>query len=365
MVIGVDGNEANVKQRVGVSVYTFNLLHYFKKQASSNLRFKIFLKNKPLPDLPKKSPYFNYEVVPGKFLWSQIFLPLHLYQKKDIDLFFAPAHYGPRFSPAPLVVTIHDLSYLNYPNDFLKKDLYQLRHWTKYSVKKAKKIIAVSNSTKKDLINYYHLPEEKISVVYNGYEKKPHLPLSKLKLKKVNKPYLLYVGTIQPRKNISLLLETFQKINQIYPQYELIIAGKKGWLYQSIFEKVENLGLEDRVFFTDFISDYQLAYLYQNAFCLVMPSFYEGFGLPILEAMSFGCPVISSFSSSLPEIGGNAALYFDPKSSYDLFEKIVKLINNPTLRKEMIKKGRQQIKQFSWITCGKETLKVIIDAAKK
>ena len=352
MIIGIDGNEANVKKKVGVSVYTFNLLHYFKKFAKPDLSFIIFLKNPPLDDLPKETVNFSYRIVQGKFLWSQIFLPYSLYKKKDIDVFFSPAHYGPRFLPVPLVVTVHDLAYLYFPNEFLKKDLYQLRNWTQYSIKKAVKVIAVSNTTKKDLINSYHLPENKIEVVYNGYEKYLKVVSSKLKVNQTDNPYILYVGTLQPRKNITTLIKAFQKINQIYPEYELIIAGKKGWLYQKIFEAAAEAGLEDKVFFTDFISDNQLVYLYQNAFCLVLPSLYEGFGLPILEAMSYRCAVISS------------CLYFDPGNINDLVEKILKLRNSKTLRKEMIEKGLERVKQFSWKTCAEKTLSVIKSAVQ-
>jgi len=358
MIIGVDGNEANVEKKVGVSVYTLNLLNYFKKNSDRLTRFKIFLKNKPLSHLPSSSSYFSYEVVSGQFLWSQIFLPFRLF-KKDIDVFFSPAHYGPRFCPAPLVVTIHDLSYIYYPNEFLKKDLYQLKNWTNYTVKAAKKIIAVSNSTKNDLIKIYKVPPQKIEVIYNGFNQYKGIKASSLRERKLQKPYILYIGTLQPRKNLINLIRAFYKFNQIYPQFELIIAGKKGWLYQKIFEEVENLGIEDKVFFTDYVTDYQLVYLYQNAFCLVIPSFYEGFGLPVLEAMSFNCPVLASFSSSLPEVGGEACLYFNPEDINDLTEKLIKLNNDLLLRKKLIKNGKERIKLFSWDKCGQETLQIL------
>jgi len=362
ITIGVDGNEANVLQQVGVSVYTLNLLKYFKKNTHSKLSFKVFLKEKPLDHLPQPSKYFSYEVIPGKFLWSQIFLPLRLL-KKDIDVFFSSAHYGPRFCPVPLIVTIHDLSYIYYPQEFLKNDLYKLRNWTKYTVKKAKKIIAVSNTTKNDLIKVYKIPKEKIEVIYNGYNRFQGIKASSFKEKKFKRPYIFYIGTLQPRKNLINLIRAFYKFHQIYPEFELIIAGKKGWLYQKIFEEVENLGIEDKVFFTDYITDHQLVFLYQNAFCLVIPSFYEGFGLPILEAMQFNCPVIASFSSSLPEVGGDACLYFDPQNINDLTEKLMKLKNDLTLRKKMIKEGKKRIKLFSWKKCAEQTLKIIKEAA--
>ncbi|MFZ6034987.1 MAG: glycosyltransferase family 4 protein [Patescibacteria group bacterium] len=359
MIIGVDGNEANVERRVGVSVYALNLLRYFCKWATDTARFKVYLRTPPQADMPKENRYFKYEVVPGAFLWSQIFLPLKLYSQKDIDVFFSPAHYLPRFCPVPSVVTIHDLSYLFFPEDFLKKDLYQLKTWTRYSVNAAKAIVAVSETTKRDIVKNYGVPSSKVNVIHNGYEKKHLLSESKLRLLESDHPYILYVGTLQPRKNINTLIEAFYKFKHLYPDFKLVIAGKKGWLYEKIFDLVTDLGLEDDVYFTDYISDNQLIFLYKNAFCYVMPSLYEGFGIPPLEAMSMGCPVISSITSSLPEISGDAALYFDPKSPFDLVEKLKKLKETPELRKSLIKKGYHRIKQFSWETCASETLDVI------
>lgn len=359
MIIGVDGNEANVERRVGVSVYTLNLLKYFNKRANGELKFKIYLRFEPREDMPRENANFKYEIVPGSFLWSQIFLPYRLFTRKGIDVFFSPAHYLPRFCPVPTVVTIHDLSYLYFPKDFLKKDLYQLTSWTKYSVDSASRIIAVSETTKKDIIKSYKIPSQKIKVVYNGYEKKRLLSESKLRLLESNHQYILYVGTLQPRKNIDTLIKAFYKFTHDYPAFKLVIAGKKGWLYNDIFDLVTDLGLEDDVYFTDYISDNQLIFLYKNAFCFVMPSLYEGFGIPPLEAMSFGCPVISSKTSSLPEVSGDAALYFDPKNSFDLFEKLKKLKENPDLRKSLIKKGATRIKQFSWENCADTTLSLI------
>lgn len=360
MIIGIDGNEANVTEQVGVSVYTLNVLQYFHKKAGSSLQFNIFLRDEPLPHLPKQIPYFTYITVSPKWLWSQLFLPFYLLTHRNIDIFFSPAHYAPRFSPAPSVVTIHDLSYFYYPQDFLKEDLYKLKYWTKYSVRKAKKVIAVSQNTKQDLTKFYSTPQEKIEVVFNGYERKIKNPQGKSqKLMFVrNNPYILYVGTLQPRKNIPTLIKAFKLFSMNNPQFQLVITGKKGWLYDEIFNEVRNQGLEQKIIFTGYVPDEELPTLYKNAFCFVLPSLYEGFGIPLLEAMSFKCPVISSNTSSLPEIGGDACLYFDPRDENELVEKLEKL-KDSKLRDELSKKGSERIKLFSWEKCATQTLEVI------
>ncbi len=367
MIIGIDGNEANVDSHVGVSVYTLNLLTYFQKNSNDSVRFNIYLKNKPKNFLPEQTKNFRYITVPGPIAWSQIFLPLYLNTHRPDDIFLSPAHYSPRSLRSPLIVTIHDLSYFYYPDEFLKKDLYKLTNWTKDSITKAKKIIAVSKTTKKDILKFYNVPEEKVSVIYNGYEKNDtnenkddntNTDLSDLK------KYILYVGTIQPRKNLTTLIEAFAKFHTEQPDYKLIIVGRKGWLYEEIFNKVKEMNVEDSVIFTGYLPDSTVKKLYKDAFCFVLPSLYEGFGLPVLEAMSMGCPVIASFSSSLPEIGGEACLYFDPKNPAELTEKMNTLLQSSELRAELIQKGKERVKEFSWETCAKQTLDLIINTQK-
>lgn len=360
MIIGIDGNEANVREKVGVSVYTTELLTYFQKKAEQDLQIIVFLRHPPTTRLPKETSFYRYEIVNGPVLWSQVFLPLRLFLKRNIDVFFSPAHYSPRYCPVPLVVTIHDLAFFYYPNEFLKQDLYKLKNWTSQSVKKAKCIVAVSKNTKKDILKYYDLPAEKIAVVYNGFEKtaQKQTPSSFAK-----KPYVLFTGTLQPRKNITLLIRSFADFSKLHKDYSLVIAGKKGWLYEQIFKDVTHLGMDSKVIFTDYVSDSELIGLYKNAEFFVMPSLYEGFGVPVLEALSYGCPVISSFSSSLPEVAGDASLYFDPTDAKDLTEKMILLTENKNLRKDLVAKGKEQLKKFSWQKCAEETLAVIKNAA--
>ncbi|MDA1316669.1 MAG: glycosyltransferase family 1 protein [bacterium] len=368
MIIGIDGNEANVEHKVGVSVYTQSMLEHFAKVSSTNTSFKVFLRSMPLPTMPKETPHYSYEVIKGSRMWSQVFLPWRLYKKKDIDVFFSPAHYSPRYCPVPLVVTIHDLSYYYYPDEFLKKDLYKLTNWTAASIGKAREIIAVSKTTKKDIQKYFDVDEEHLHVIYNGFEKHT-LPKNGIDVLKeydlIKQKYLMYVGTLQPRKNIPTLVEAFAAFHKTNKDFKLVIVGKHGWLFDNLFESVKKYNVEDAVIFTGFIPDEKVAQLYSNAFCFVLPSLYEGFGIPILEAMSYRCPVISSHASSLPEIGADACLYFDPKDSNDLQEKISMLYENKSTYSTLIKAGEDRVKNFSWEQSAKDTLDVIIQAGNK
>src|SRR3989344_66711 len=362
MVIGIDGNEANVAQKVGVSIYAEQLLRYFQKQANPKLGFIIYLRQKPLSHMPTENTFYKYRVIPGSFLWSQLFLPLDLFFRRKIDIFFTPAHYAPRFLPVPLVVTIHDLSYFYFPDEFLRNDLYKLINWTAYSVRKASQIIAVSKTTKKDLAEFYHLNDDRVRVIYNGFDKPINPPEQSPVLKSYHlqkEAYVLFVGTLQPRKNLTTLIDAFSRFYALYPHFKLVLTGKKGWLYDKIFFEIQHKGLEDHVVITGYLPNSEVAILYRDAFCFVFPSLYEGFGIPLLEAMSYGCPVISSHSASLPEVGGDACLYFDPKDSQDLLEDLIRLKSESSLKTSLIKKGHERLKQFSWEKCAKETLEVL------
>ena len=239
MIIGIDGNEANVPNRVGVSVYTYEMLSFFQKKSNEAQRFIVYIRKDPSADLPEETPYFSYRVVKPDFIWSQMSLPVDLFMNKKPDVFFSPAHYAPRVSPVPTVVTIHDLAYKYFPKEFLSSDLYKLNKWTEYSVKKARRVICVSNHTKKDLVNFYPQIKDKTAVVLNGFREKK-LETKKLELRS-RTPYILFVGTIQPRKNISTLIEAFEKFVETRPNYELKIVGKKGWLYDETLDRIKRL----------------------------------------------------------------------------------------------------------------------------
>jgi len=398
LLIGIDGNEANIKNRVGVGKYAYEVLwQLYKNQKSKiknqkyNLKFKIYLKDKPRNDLPLEDDWWQYQVVGPRKLWTQIGLPLALLKDcrlkgRQINVFFTPTHYAPRFCPCPRVISIMDLSFLHFPEMFRKKDLYQLKNWTAYSIKKAAKILTISQASKSDIIKYYQVPEEKVVVTYPG------TTMQKLKSKNQKDPvkfalqthgasienikkkyniegdYILSVGTLQPRKNYTKLIEAFGKIlKQVQnDSLGLVIVGKKGWMWEEILEAPKKFGVADKVKFLDYISDEDLLALYNGAKCFVLISLYEGFGLPVLEAMKQGCPVVVSNISSLPEVVGEAGILVDPNDVEDITKGILRVLNfNTSEYEKYVKMGRQQASKFSWEKCAKETLEVLKEVANR
>lgn len=364
MLIGIDGNEANVEKRVGISEYSFELLKKFEESHPSDgwIKFQIYLKNSPLIHMPRERDGWKYRVVHPSRLWTQIGLPLELYlNTQRPDVFFSPTHYAPRFSSIPLAISVMDLSYIYYPNMFRASDLYQLRHWTAYSIMQAKRIFTISEASKNDIINYYQINPDKVVVTYPGVKLKVQNSMQNTNVLKqkyaIDKEYILFVGTLQPRKNLVRLIEAFSKI--ALDTLDLVIIGKKGWLYDEIIKAPKIYGADQRVKFLDFVPNEDLPYFYENALCFVLPSLYEGFGLPVLEAMQYGCPVVISNVSSLPEVGGDAVLYVDPLNTNDIVEKISVIVGDKKLREKLKKLGKQQVKKFSWEKTAKQTLGVL------
>lgn len=364
MIIGIDANEANLPQKVGVGQYAFNLLWEIYNQDQKNTYY-IFLKNLPREELPKSRKNWHYLVFGPQKLWTKIALPLYLYTRSPkLNLFYSFNHYSPSFSPFPCIPTIHDIGYLQDPSQFTKKDFYQLKNWTEASLKKAFHIMAVSQFTKNELIKTYQIPSEKISIIYNGVAELPNLSSSefhKLKNKfNINSPYFLSVGTLKPNKNYSFLISTFAKFLSKHPNYQLVIAGKKGWLYTDIATLVDKLNLNSQVIFTDYLSDKEKFSLYQHSVSLIIPSTYEGFGIPAIESQKCGSPVIASNIPPLKEVLENSALYIDPQNPKTLLKAMTE-IKDQKVRRKLISLGLKQSQKFTW----KKSAKTLINLFSK
>jgi len=304
---------------------------------------------------------FRFKILNKTYLWNNL-LPFKI-KKYNFDLIHNPGQIPifKKFDGISLI-TIHDLSTFLFSKEHPLSRVIINKLILKRTIRNCNFIIVDSENTKKDVIKIFKVPEEKIDVVYLGVDekykilnKKQSLFLSK-KYTKTDK-FILYVGTLEPRKNIPNLIRAYCKIKDKLP-YKLIITGKKGWKYKPIFDLISELKLEDDVIFTGYIPEEDLPALYNGASAFVFPSLYEGFGLPPLEAMACGCPVITSNTSSLPEVVGDAGIMVDPNDVDELAKQIERVLTDKKLRDSMIKKGLKQAKKFSWEKCAKETLKV-------
>lgn len=367
MVIGFDGSRAFVPERTGTEKYSYELLKSLAHIDHKNT-YIVYLRPDSQVDLKDWPENFQFKVLNYPRLWTQAGLALQTFTDK-IDVLFVPAHTLPILRKPGLktVMTVHDLGAEFLPTTHQLKQRLYLGFITKYQLNCATKLISVSQSTKKDLINQ-GIEGEKISVIYEGFDnslfKPPSLDIYSSILKQFdleNQKYFLFVGTIQPRKNLGNLIKAFKGFKNVFPQTEikLVLAGGKGWLSEDIFTLPKKLGIKECVKFLGRVKDEELPALYSGALAFTYPSLYEGFGLPILEAMACSCPVITSNSSSLPEVAGDGAIYADPLSVEQILEAMFKIAQNDSLRDNLITKGSKQVEKFSWEKCAQETLEVL------
>jgi glycosyltransferase involved in cell wall biosynthesis len=371
MIIGIDGNEANVPERVGVNTYAFELLRNLWKlqdEWKGEHRIIVYLKESPKQDMPKETPDFKYEVIKDGGAWILTKLVPHLFlEKPRCDIFFSPSHYIPPIAPMPRVCSIMDLGYLEHTEQFRKKDFWQLKIWSAISIYISKAIIAISNSTKADIVRHYPFAKDKVYVTHLAYDAtRFNTNISDEDVRRVRSrysivtDYVLYLGTLKPSKNIEGLVEVFSKLKLQNSKLKLVIAGKKGWMFDSIFKKVRELGLEDRVVFTDYVEEANKPALIKGAKLFVLPSFWEGFGLDVLNAMACGVPVVVSNVGSLPEVVGEAGVKVDPKDPESIAKGIGEVLSAPiTKYNSLVEKGLAQAKKFSWEKTARETLKII------
>ena len=308
----------------------------------------------------------RYEVRKPKRFWAFSVFAKEVCSDKP-DVIFMPIQTFPFFgrNHPKTVVTVHDLAFLLFPRHFTFFRRKMLEFHTRRAVRLSDKIIVPSEATKRDIIHFYGVKENKIVVVYHGFsqnllETKKNRDESVLKITGHN-PYVLFVGSIQPRKNIVSLVRAFEimKQNGDNADLKLVLCGGKGWLYEDIYKEIAESPCSKDILFTGSVKGDLLAAFYRNALFFVMPSLYEGFGLPVLEAMSFGLPVICSNNSSLGEVAGDAALLIDPYRISDIGEKMGILAADKELRVQLSAKSLERAKDLSWKKAARETLKVL------
>jgi glycosyltransferase involved in cell wall biosynthesis len=342
--------------------------------------FVIFLRKENWSEYQPTSP--NFKKVLADCQWyslaEQILMPFQIRQAK-VDLMHFPHFNVPVLYRKPFVITIHDLILKRFPTR-RASTLGLIRYWLKNlayqlvissAIKRAKKIITVSSFTKNDILRYFRVEPKKVKVIYEGAPILSGVSFQSSTLRmrslqghysqgqtlKIKKPYLLYVGNAYPHKNLERLILAFQKLSEEKKDLQLVLVGELDYFYQRLQKQFSNI---EGVVFADFVSDQELAGLYQNASLYVFPSLYEGFGLPPLEAMAYNLPVICSRASCLPEILGEAAIYFDPEDADDMVGKIKRALEDKDLQEKLILEGGKRIQRYSWEKMAQKVFEVYL-----
>jgi glycosyltransferase involved in cell wall biosynthesis len=366
MKIGIDISQL-AYQGTGVAAYTENLITNLLKIDKENeyIFFYSSLRQKLPENLKSKISNLKSSHIPPlflEFLWNRLhILPIETFTGK-LDVFHTSDWTEPPTN-CPKVTTIHDLAIFKYPETFIPKGGHNIIQNQKRKLAWVKKesdiVIAVSENTKRDIVDILKIPENKIKVVYEAqegiYEEKKSIDsVGKVKSKYgINGKYLLSVGTLEPRKNIKRVIEAYKILTSQFPEMALIICGKMGWGEEVEKWKIGNGNGEIK--FLGYVPKGDLACLYQGAECFVYPSLYEGFGLPVLDAMASGCPVVTSNISSLPEVSGDAGILVNPGDVEEIAKGIVEALEK---KESLAKKGLIQASKFSWEKTARETLKI-------
>ncbi len=372
MRIGIDCRtilNPSVGEGAGVGHYTYYLVKHLLKLDKKN-KYVLFFdhRSSSVQEFKRKQveiirfPFSEYKrYLP--YAYSHVFVTRVLNQA-NLDLFHSPANVIPLQYTKPAVVTVHDLAIYQHPEWFPPKQDFSVKVLVPRSLAKAKQIIAVSHSTANDIKKEFHIPASHITVIHEGYEavKMPsklatHAVRKKFKL---SEQYFFYVGTLEPRKNIAGMIQAFDTLvrrkPRRYKNVQLVLAGAKGYQFQDNYKAIQSVK-SGSVRYVGYLSSKDKQALLQGALGFVFPSLYEGFGLPVLEAMAAGTPVITANVASLPEVAGKAAILVNPTSSLALQTAMDKLMS-AKVRSTYSKRGKRQAKQFSWERCAKETLKV-------
>ncbi len=322
--------------------------------------FKTKYADKVIPLNPALSPDRGFSGHLKRILWYQTALNKQL-KRQPADLFFSPVYEGIFFPNVPQIVTVHDLIPLKYP-ELSPKWQYYYRYALPFLLKQSQHIICVSEYTKQDIVSNYQLNPESIAVVYNGYDRNLFFPQpdEAIRRKYNLDKYLLYVGDMRFYKNLSRTLQAFDRLP--LKDYQFVITGKKDdFFYPEIERQVAQLSAKDRVVFLDYVPTEDLPALYSMAQSLVFASLYEGFGLPVLEAMACGCPVITSNTTSLTEVGGDSVLYVDPDNVEQIAQGMYEILTNIELTESLRQKGLKRSQLFSWEKTAEEIRNIFLD----
>ena len=365
-------------RRAGVSQYTEQLLKRFAATAlgendaltvygGSDEAAQAWMRERPA--LRYRRSRLPTGGAPGRILWEQIVAPVVTLRDR-LDLLFCPVNIVPFTGIVPSVVTVHDLAFLAFPEAFHPSKRRYLTLMTRLSVHRARRVIAVSAHTKTDLVRHFHVAPGKVTVIPNAMDDRFHPATDPDTLAAFKRDhhlperFILFVGTLEPRKNLRRLIEAFGRIARADGDVALVIVGASGWMTSDLAPLVRRLTLTDRIIFTGYVPDDDLPRWYQAATLFCYPSLYEGFGLPVLEAMACGTPVVTSNTSSLPELAGDVATLVDPTNVAALADALHSLLADAPRRAAMSHAGIERARDYSWEHTATATYAVIAEAAR-
>jgi glycosyltransferase involved in cell wall biosynthesis len=367
MLIGIDASRTVIPRRTGTERYALEITRALVAAAPGE-RIVLYFNRPPPPGLLPRDDRVRWRVIPAPRLWTLARLSAEMLRRPP-DVLFVPAHSLPLFQPRATVATVHDLGYLRFPREH-GAAVRRLRDAAnRWSAGRARLTIAVSRATRDDLVRCYGIPPERIAVVHHGIgsEFRPvDVPgtLAAVGARYgVEAPYFLFVGTLQPRKNYVRLLAAFDRFAASAPgPHLLVLAGARGWQSERLERALADLRARGSVRLLDYVADADLPALMSGALALTLPSLYEGFGLPALEAMACGTPVLASATSSLPEVVGEAGLLVDPLDVDAIAHGLGRLARDASLRAELSARGRARAADFTWERAARETLAVLRNA---
>lgn len=368
--IGLNAHLLSLRQSyrgAGISWYMVNLLKNLARVSPDFFKYSAFLSDRDFhePTLRLQvSQWPTYRPV-VRILWEQMVQPAVL-RRVRVDLLHALAFVAPLAAPCPFVITVYDLSFLRYPDAFRPFNRWYLSRFTAHSVNRARAVITISESTRQDVIKLLGAPPERVHTIYCGvgeeYRPLPEAEVNAFKAaRQLPDTFILFLGTLEPRKNVEGLIRAYASWRQREPDAPpLFLAGGKGWYYTTIFQLVETLNLTGHVYFPGYVPQEELPLWYNAAALFTYPSHFEGFGLPVLEAMACGTPVITSTVSSLPEVAGTegAACLVDPADTGALAQAMAELMDQPDRRRSMAVLGQQRAAEFRWEKTARETVAV-------
>lgn len=360
-IIGIDASRAVTDAPTGTEYYSRALIDALLCEDSS-FRFRLYTRTTPPSNFFPQTNNYEIRAIPLPRLWTHVRLA-HEMLRRAPDVLFVPAHVLPPIHPRRSLVTVHDLGYKFFPQAHPLTQRLYLDLSTRWNVRSAEAVIADSDATRNDIVRQYRVPAERIHVVYPAHNADIFKPdpdpreIERIRAKYgLTGRYLLSAGTLHPRKNYARLIEACAALPS---EYSLVIAGKRGWMFDSIRARARALNVTGRVKFLDYVPIEEMPLLYGGAELAALPSLYEGFGFPALEAQACGTPLVCSNSSSLPEVAGEGAVYFDPLNVGEMASALRLCLEDKGLRRDLVRRGCENLRRFSWAEAAKRVLKII------